>query len=803
MTGISVAAPLLQFIEEELALAPALAQLTVDAMIDGLRRPNAMALSLDERRLHFDLSETLGARASAFSAAFARELSRRVESELQEKKDGRPSAPLGDGLGTLTLMDEKQIESDIEISRAVHAIRHETDWENRELNAYTSALCGLVHVMSESNPLVAPTYAAALWDATGVVTLVPGLRSLLMRVGGEALAGQLKRAWAAAASRLDDRGVEPTSYKTLAAGHTGPLYGRSPSRMGFPRQDEPQQAAFVSEQGENEFLAPDIMPPGRSQAMGGSVMPPRPMPAVRRSTPAPRTGLRPPSGAPLPMFSLSENVAPLTSGTAGDARPDLAPLNLSADARHLALTARSPNEVLGELEAALKAHKLPTVAGASEDRRALDVPRLSTHRDDLLAAVDPGPQQSMVDLVCRLFDRLITDKHLHPAFRGPLGRLQPSVMRLALANMRLIDNMDHSVWRFMNRMAEAAASYPQASDPRLIRLHDTALSLILEISDAPRVDETLFSQMMVRLDGLMRQQLQEQIDAATGHIQTLNKVEHRDRLQRELSLRLTEQLAMLRIGPTLRRFITGQWSMVMAETIVRYGQDSERAAQAFTVVDDLVWSLQTRGHPAALKRLMEILPSLIQRLKSGMVLVGLPQADQNLILNEMMELHTAALRASFNPADSKKPLPAHAQLMSAEEIVERLRQVDDGGTPSSVSAFGNSVIDVQSMDTIPAGLLEQTGADPNQPQPLPIESLVPGMRLRLFMRGRWNRVQMLWRSDGGQHFLFAGEAAGRTHSVNSRALDRLAEEMLLLPLEETPLVERAMQRVTDDFDAPL
>ena len=79
-----------------------------------------------------------------------------------------------------------------------------------------------------------------------------------------------------------------------------------------------------------------------------------------------------------------------------------------------------------------------------------------------------------------------------------------------------------------------------------------------------------------------------------------------------------------------------------------------------------------------------------------------------------------------------------------------------------------------------------------------LDALQLGDRARLFVQGRWARVQLLWRSDKGQFFLFAGEAAARTHSITHRALERLAGAGLMQPLEVRSLVHRALDAVMRD-----
>ena len=53
--------------------------------------------------------------------------------------------------------------------------------------------------------------------------------------------------------------------------------------------------------------------------------------------------------------------------------------------------------------------------------------------------------------------------------------------------------------------------------------------------------------------------------------------------------------------------------------------------------------------------------------------------------------------------------------------------------------------------------------------------------MRLFIHGRWARCQLLWRSDQGQFFLFAGDSPTRNHSITRRALERLSAAGLITP----------------------
>jgi hypothetical protein len=109
------------------------------------------------------------------------------------------------------------------------------------------------------------------------------------------------------------------------------------------------------------------------------------------------------------------------------------------------------------------------------------------------------------------------------------------------------------------------------------------------------------------------------------------------------------------------------------------------------------------------------------------------------------------------------------------------------------------VIDLSSMETVPAEHMP-SGSDRGEDDPARrIDALRVGDRQRIFLQGRWSRVQLLWRSDGGLFYLFAGESPWHTHSITGRALERLAAAGLVQPVENKPLIQRAVDRMMRDI----
>jgi hypothetical protein len=665
------AAPLLQrFVDDELARSTALIERGLAGTLQLLRQPRD-GLTSSEREHYFVLVEALQQGGARYQDAFLDALRDGVQRELEAQQPGGGRADAGPA-GGLELMDETRVEVDIEISRAMQIIDSTAEWELRELQTFTSTLCGQQHVSAESNPLRPLVYATALWKAAAAVVPVQAQQAILLRVSSGVVAGLLKTAWAAASTRLESQGVEPGIYRTvlLAPGSVG---ARTP-----------------------EF---DVTQPG----VLGSLL--ARMPSTGSTT-----------GTSAPGRSVGATAAP------GAARP--------ADPR-------------------------------------------------------------VVELLSRVFAVIQADTRIDAACRAVLARLQAAALRVALQDRGVFESHQHPVWQLMDCIADASADHPQPDDTRHASLLAFCDAVAEEISRAATVDAAMFRRGTARVESFLAEQLGWQRREAQATIDALARAERTGVLEQHLARRLTEQVAPLHTTAEIRRFVTGTWARVLAESIVRFGEQVEPTPAYMRAVDELLWSLQTPDHPQSRQRLLALLPGLLQRLRAGMTLIGMPADPQQAVFDALMTVHTAALRPGprTNPA-----------ALTPEQIVQRMRDevIDDVST--SARPFSDSVIDIASMDTVPADFMHtnvgEGGVDASERR---IDALVPGRRRRLFVQGRWNRVQLLWHSDQGLYFLFAGERPGRTHSVTRAALERLDDAGLVRPLEDKPLVQRTLDALLNQL----
>ena len=676
-------------------------------------------------RIHYaDIVTSLQRNTPLYEKTFVDSLRRQVAEDL----GGQPGARFAEGKGAtpgLELMDESQVEVDIEISRALQLIDSTAEWELRELQAFTSTLVGQSHVSSESNPFRPLVYATALWDAACAIVDSQTQRAIVLRTSAGVAAGLLKNAAAAATTRLESQGVEPGIYRTVVL-PSGASFGRA------------------------------VAEPPRQGALGALL-------------------------ASMPLSSSSVDAA--SDGAAAIAR---AGADAGAAVRSDGATKRS-----AELEQALiRLDELTRQPAHETSRSGRSSPgeRIAQHRSAVLASASEPVDRQVIELVTRLFESLLADSALPGAFRAPIARMQVAALRLCLAESAALESFDHPVWRLLDRIGETSLGQSRVEDPRLSAFLSYAAAVAEEMAGSSAPDGALFRRGLNRIEVFLAEQLRAQVRSAQPDIDALRVAERREVLQQHLSQRITDQMVAVRTSPTIRRFVTGAWARVIAGEMLRHGEQSEQTMSALRTVDDLLWSLKIPDHPQSRQRLITLLPGLLQRVRVGMEAIALPAVERQAVLNDLMTIHTEALR----PGAGGRAGGAGA--LTPEEIVQRMRDEVVADSPPARS-FSDSVIDLSSMETVPAEHLPSGGDRSDDDPAKRVESLRVGDRQRLFLHGRWSRVQLLWRSDRSLFFLFAGESPSRTHSITRRALERLAAAGLLQPLETKPLVQRAVDRM--------
>lgn len=227
---MTTSAALQNFVDDELNRAPMLAQKVID---DTLMVLSNMPLSASpaERFQAVDLAMTLRPQRQRVAAAYVESLRHHVKRQLAgEPAPWQEAAPLTGGrlgVGSMKLVDETKVSSDVLISQCVTQIKSIAEFELRELTTFMSSLAGDMQVTVDHNPFKAEVQARALWAAAQCLPEAGGLRTVFMKYGSAPFAQELRRSYASACGRLEDAGIQPAAYGTVVVPSGAKIPGKS------------------------------------------------------------------------------------------------------------------------------------------------------------------------------------------------------------------------------------------------------------------------------------------------------------------------------------------------------------------------------------------------------------------------------------------------------------------------------------------------------------------------------------------------------------------------------------------------
>lgn len=220
-------------------------------------------------------------------------------------------------------------------------------------------------------------------------------------------------------------------------------------------------------------------------------------------------------------------------------------------------------------------------------------------------------------------------------------------------------------------------------------------------------------------------------------------------------------------------------------------------------VDELLDSLQSPTDEAARQALRQRLPGLIEGLRSGCDAIALPDEQREPVLHELMLQHGRLLRgqSALGEGDTVPQALADAQAqreLSQQELLQRLLNERESQLPEH---WAHTRVDRGELPTVPVQQFDQE----DQRAALAaiktwMDSVHIGTWYHLFVQSQWLTAQAAWISENQQYYLFIGQDADARHSLTRAALEQLLANGLITALDETSLLQRAVDTLMQDLN---
>lgn len=265
------------------------------------------------------------------------------------------------------------------------------------------------------------------------------------------------------------------------------------------------------------------------------------------------------------------------------------------------------------------------------------------------------PGALSLDSVTRALQTTLQDDRLSPVIRVWLARLQLPLVHQAVAGVPAgLGDETHSAMTLVAHLASCARDMDGSGISA--RALETEISrLVLMIEQGAQADEAAYRHAHTEFKAFFsshaagpQRSTAEDLRGAPDGAKDVFAVQY--------TILLRQMLHETPIGPEVSDFLFTVWSEVLAFASVRYGHQHEQTLALKRAVTALVWATGARKTRRNRARVIKEVPHLMQTLRDGMNLLGLPEEEKNRYITTlstpMMEAFLS--KKTLNPATSQR-----------------------------------------------------------------------------------------------------------------------------------------------------
>lgn len=395
-----------------------------------------------------------------------------------------------------------------------------------------------------------------------------------------------------------------------------------------------------------------------------------------------------------------------------------------------------------------------------------------------------------IDIVAMLFDFIFDDEKVPNQIKALVGRLQIPVLKVAMLDKSFFSSRTHPARRLLDSISQASIAWGQSVDQDDPLYQEIAFIAERIQSEFDR-DVQIFTDALNLLNAFI-----EERDASAESIA--------DRTAELMQKRETEEIAWVVAGDAVgrrltsavpanvRAFLQEHWQSVLKELYIRHGEEHHAYLSAASMMDDLIWSIAPKNGSDERKQLVNTLPALLRALHAGLDVIGLPQAQRGRFFDELVALHSAAVKAGLSGIvasgieSTVQSAPAPANAAEAQYVINPEGEL-------FITRITENEVQIDEVALV--------GASPSfvENGDLYLE------RVSALRRGDWvefrqaegqsTRARLSWISPQRGIYLFTNPRSPRATSVSPEALAYQLKSGLAEIVADEPIFDRAVNGV--------
>jgi hypothetical protein len=405
-------------------------------------------------------------------------------------------------------------------------------------------------------------------------------------------------------------------------------------------------------------------------------------------------------------------------------------------------------------------------------------------------AASTSSEKATIEVVALMFQAILAEERISPSVRVWFARLQIPVLRVALAEPDFFSALQHPARRLIDRLGSCVLGFESNVGSAVLEAEIKRVVQVIE--QYPETGRKVFQLVHDEFGKFLLTYLSEQ-GGVSRLVSVAQQVEQKETLVVQYTIELRRLLDDVPVRDEIRDFLFKVWVEVLALASVRHGLQHAETTALKQVATDLLWAASAKPDRNDRARVIQQLPHLLQRLRQGMGLLGYPAGLQAQHIKSVSDILADAFMSRTEPI-------AQAQL---DQLAQRLAHLEDylpKGGMGDLDLDNESIEMITGVDASNIEVINQGGSKPNDAMRAWAVELQIGSWLGLDHNGRLNSVQLAWRSQRGQLYLFVTNA-GRCYLIQAARVAAYLQAGLLVPSEEETLTVRATRDALAKLDA--
>jgi Protein of unknown function (DUF1631) len=485
--------------------------------------------------------------------------------------------------------------------------------------------------------------------------------------------------------------------------------------------------------------------------------------------------------------------------------------------------------------------RLETKARAAASNPDADAARKKAAARMALADGKNLGKQLGEEVVRLMLDNLIQDERLLSGVRVQLQTLEPLLMDIAKADGRFFSDKQHAARQFLDKVTSRSLAFAQERDAgysQFLKSIEKSIASLGKKTGAGESASQAFSEVMQDLEKVWERLDAEDSARREEATRALMHAEQRNMLAQYLAQEFRANAEGVDVPQAVVDFVCGPWAQAVAESQLRVTDGTSDPQGYQEMVAELYWSVQPRVAKRNRKRLVQIIPGMLGKLRQGLQLIEFPPERITDFFSELIAMHEAALEGG-RPKPAVPDMAALEVVLAAEEeaalsdrvelealyaasavapleagdtasdaINEVNNEVSESPAPAEASkapaSADKSGVWLAKREAEDAGFVEEGAVIPLgagasdagfvSASPVIVSAIAIGSWVEVMLEDQWVRAQLTWASPHRTLFMFVSHG-GKAHSMSQRTMDKLRSQNMIRVVSDGRLVDKALDAV--------